>query len=311
MKFKIVLILFVTISVFAVLFFMNKEQNIVPRESLIPQDAIKMTPETDKLPPKLHSKDYEAPVPLPYPANTKGAEDSPFVMPDGDTIYIWFTPNNKMDVAEQSQDKVTGIYKFVKQGDGWSNAERVWLVKPGKPHLDGCGFFQDNKVWVCGAREGYDGLHWFTSEFKDGKWAVATLADFDSSMEVGELDMYGDELYYHSPREGGKGQYDIWVSKKINGEWQTPANIEAINTEETEGWPQRINDELWFTRVYLGSPAIFRSKLINGEWQEPELILSQFAGEPTIDKYGNIYFTHHYYENGKMIEADIYVAYKK
>ena len=70
-------------------------------------------------------------------------------------------------------------------------------------------------------------------------------------------------------------------------------------------------NELWFNRFYLGSPAIYRSKKINNEWQEPELIISQFAGEPTLDNDGNIYFVHHYYIDGEMIETDIYVAMKK
>ena len=40
-------------------------------------------------------------------------------------------------------------------------------------------------------------------------------------------------------------------------------------------------------------------------------MISTLAGEATIDRDGNVYFTHHYYENDKMIEADIYVAMKK
>jgi len=68
---------------------------------------------------------------------------------------------------------------------------------------------------------------------------------------------------------------------------------------------------LWFNRTYEGSPAIYRSAKVDGEWQEPELIISQFAGEPTLDKDGNIYFVHHFYIDGEMVEADIYVAYKK
>ena len=70
-------------------------------------------------------------------------------------------------------------------------------------------------------------------------------------------------------------------------------------------------NELWFNRRYLGSPAVYRSIKVDDEWQEPELIISQFAGEPTLDNEGNIYFVHHFYEDGKMIEADIYVAYRK
>ncbi len=50
---------------------------------------------------------------------------------------------------------------------------------------------------------------------------------------------------------------------------------------------------------------------VEREPQEPELIVSQFAGEPTLDDAGNLYFVHHYFEHGQMIEADIYVAYRK
>jgi hypothetical protein len=80
-----------------------------------------------------------------------------------------------------------------------------------------------------------------------------------------------------------------------------------------DGFPFVSTDgsELWFTRTYLGTPAIYRSVRAAGMWGEPELIVSQFAGEPTLDDAGNLYFVHHYYENGVMIEADIYVAYKK
>ncbi|MFH1637593.1 MAG: hypothetical protein ABIB71_04175 [Candidatus Woesearchaeota archaeon] len=61
----------------------------------------------------------------------------------------------------------------------------------------------------------------------------------------------------------------------------------------------------------MRTPAIFRSKRVDGEWQEPELIISQFAGEPTLDSHGNVYFTHHFFEYGEMLEADIYVARRK
>jgi len=51
---------------------------------------------------------------------------------------------------------------------------------------------------------------------------------------------------------------------------------------------------------------------VNGDWSEPQLIISQFAGEPSLDMDGNIYFTHHFYNNtSQMVEADIYVAYRK
>ncbi|MFL7813033.1 MAG: hypothetical protein ACK2TT_03810 [Anaerolineales bacterium] len=281
------------------------------RESLIPSDAPKMSPENDPLPPVLLSNDFEEPVPLPYPVNTRGAEDSAFILPDGNTLYVWFTPNNRMDVIEQSQDLVTGIYQFQREAEGWSDPERIWLVKPGEPHLDGCGFFQGNRLWICGVRQGYEGLHWFTSEYVDGSWSIAQLDDFPASYEVGELHISrdGNTLYYHSSRPGGQGGLDIWVSEKVNGAWGEPVNLEAVNSSHDEGWPalNPQEDELWITRDY----GIWRSKKVNGEWTEPEEIVSTLAGEATIDQYGNVYFTHHYFEGDTMIEADIYVIRRK
>ena len=130
---------------------------------------------------------------------------------------------------------------------------------------------------------------------------------------MGELHLCGDRLYYHADRAGGKGGLDIWISTKSNGGWQTPVNMEAVNTPDNEGWPYLTADcgELWFLRTYRGAPAVFRSKKAGEGWGAPELIVSQFAGEPTLDSKGNLYFVHHYFKDSKMVEADIYVAPKK
>jgi len=83
--------------------------------------------------------------------------------------------------------------------------------------------------------------------------------------------------------------------------------------KETDGWPFVSADgkELWFTRWHRGTPGIFRSKMAAGTWQKPELILSQFAAEPSLDTEGNLYFAHHFFRKGKMIEADLYFARKR
>lgn len=285
------------------------------RESKIPPKQIKMTSQTDIFPPILHSDEFEKPVPMPYPINTNGAEDSGFITPDGNKFYIFFTPDPGVPAQEQLIDEVTGIWVSKKVDGIWQDLERVVLQNPDKQALNGCEFVQGKTMWFASARTGYTGLNWFTAEYKNGKWENWKDADFDPQYEVGELHITADgqELYFHSSRAGGQGQYDIWVSKNDHGKWLLPKNIEIVNSSDVDGWPSLTQDgnELWFTRFYLGSPAVFRSKKINGDWQEPELILSQFAGESSIDNEGNIYFTHHYYKDGKMLEADIYVAYRK
>ncbi|MEK7087050.1 MAG: hypothetical protein AAB935_02195, partial [Patescibacteria group bacterium] len=236
-----------------------------------------------------------------------------FIPVDRDELYFFFTPDVKVPPEKQLLDGVTGIYVSKNIGGKWQNAERVLLQNSKKLALDGCEFVAGDKMWFCSAREGYTGIHWFTADYKDGKWTNWKNADFKKEYEAGELHIFNDELYFHSARTGSKGGNDIWISKNINGEWQEPQNIEAVNTESNEGWPYITVDgkELWFNREYKGAPAIFRSKKVNEVWQTPELIISQFAGEPTLDKNGNIYFVHHFFKDSKMLEADIYVVYKK
>ena len=288
------------------------------RAEAIPASAIKMTPASDTTPPKLHSTEFQEPILLGSGVNTAGGEDSAFIMPDGKTLYFFFTPDVTIPAEKQLLDGVTGIWVARKQGGEWSQAERIVLDDKNEMALDGCVFVQGDEMWFCSARKGnYRGVDMWTAEFKNGRWTNWKNAGkkLNVDYQVGELHIAsdGNELYFHSLKAGGKGQYDIWVTKKVNGEWQEPMNIEAVNTPETEGWPFITHDgnELWFLRTYMGSPGIFRSRKVGGQWGKPELIVSQFAAEPSLDSDGNLYFTHHFIKDGKMIEADIYVAYRK
>lgn len=283
------------------------------REEAIPDSAIKMTPNIDLYPPILYSDEWQTPIPLPGSVNTVGAEDSPFIPINKNEFYFFFTPDINVPVEKQLLDDVTGIYVAELKDGIWKNENRIMLQDQDKLSLDGCTFVKGDTMWFCSAREGYTGLHWFTAQFIDGKWTNWKLADFNPDYEVGELHIHNNELFFHSSRNGGKGNLDIWVSEMTNDKWSQPKNIDIVNTTELDGYPYISQDgsELWFTRQYLGTPAIYRSKRILNDWQEPELIISQFAGEPTLDTAGNLYFVHHFYKDQEMIEADIYVAYRK
>lgn len=291
----------------------KEPEQTLTREETIPAGAVKMLPETDSYPPILHSGEFHEPVPLQSPINTAGAEDSPFIPEGKEEMYFFFTPDPTIPAEKQLLDGVTGIWLSQWRSGQWQEPERVWLQDEGKLALDGCTFVSGNLMYFCSAREGYAGVHWFTAEFEDGQWQDWANADFPEQFEVGELHIWGDELYYHSSHDGGEGSNDIWMLERVNGEWQEPVNVAAVNTAENEGMPFLTSDglELWFHRFHQGSPAVFRSRRVNGEWQTPEMIVSQFAGEPTVDWQGNLYFVHHFYKDNKMIEADIYVAYRK
>jgi hypothetical protein len=284
---------------------------ILDRHLVIPVDAVKILPETDVNPPVTLSNEYMQPVPVPGLVNTTGGEDSPFIMPDGNTLYFWFTPIVSIPAETQIFDGVTGIYVSQLVEGVWAEPARVVLQDPGKLAGDGCEFILGDTIWFCSAREGYTGMNWFKAEFNNGIWQNWQLVEFDPTYQVGELHISSDgkDMYFGSDRAGGSGNLDIWVSHWADGRWNEPVNIPTINTQDSEGWPalNPSGDELWFLRNF----GLWRSKLTNGEWSSPELMISPLAGEPSIDIYGNVYFTHHFFDDGVMLEADIYVAYKK
>lgn len=329
MKRYLLVVMSVVIVVFSACSLINKpspSHPVVDRESKIPGDVHKRVPETDQYPPILHSDDFEEPIPLPYPINTAGAEDSAFILPDGNTLYFFFTPDVRVPHKQQVLDEVSGIWVTHLTEMGWSKPTRVWLQEPGKLALDGAVCIQDDEMWFASAREGYTGVNMFTARFVDGKWTDWRYVGdrLMKEVQIGEVHIHGDDLYFHSSRPDGQGSYDIWLTTRsynegLDPEWADPVNIHEVNSEEVESLPFVTSDgnELWFTRRYLGTPAVFRSIRSDGEWGEPELIVSQFAGEPTLDDAGNLYFIHHFYEfdeelgKNVMIEADIYFAYRK
>lgn len=297
----------------------NTDTVLTDRLSEIPDDIVKILPEDDMFPPVLHSDLWIEPIPMPYPINSAGGEDSPFITPDGKNFYFFFTPDVRKEPGYQITDGTTGIYWSKRNGEIWETPQRVVLQDKNELSLDGCVFVQDDLMWFCSARDGNSrDIDFYIAHLKDGRWTewenTGMLLNVD--YEIGELHIVSDssKMYFHSEKDGGLGGLDIWMSQKTDGLWQQPENVTEVNSPDMEGWPFISGDgkQLWITKSYKGSPAIFRSiKDTEDRWSKPELIISRFAGEPTLDSKGNIYFVHHFYKDSVMLEVDIYAAYKK
>ncbi|ASA77062.1 hypothetical protein CDI07_01695 [Thermococcus sp. 5-4] len=283
------------------------------RLASIPQGAIKMTPQTDAFPPVIHSDEWEKPVPLEGPINTAGAEDSPFVTPDGKNLYFFFTPDVNVPPQKQLVDGVTGVWWSRKVNGKWTEPVRVVLGST--ESLDGAVFILNDTMWFASVRRGnYGEVDIYTARFKDGRWTDVKNAGelLNKIYDVGELCISPDgrTMYYGC---GG----DICMMDYVNGSWVNPRKVPNVNSELNEDQPFITPDgrELWFTgqsRLGYPGPAIFRSVWNGSGWGKPEEIISNFAGEPALDAEGNVYFVHHFFtKDMKMIEADIYVAYRK
>lgn len=283
------------------------------RYSLITAD--KVLQENDPHPPILHNDGWDTPHPINGAVNSAGLEDSPFISPGGNTLFLFFTPSADVPAEKQISDRVTGIYFSEKLGEIWSEPERVILSEDDEITLDGCPFFLNGILWFCSIRKGnFRDIDMWSAELSEDGWVhIANAGSYlNQTIKIGEMHISpdGNTLYYHTPDDENRNGYDLWQVQRDAESWGAPKKIEVLNSPLDDSHPALSPDaqELWFTRTLKGTPAIYRSKKDNGKWGEPELIISQFAGEPTIDMDGNIYFTHHFFQEGKMIEADIYIA---
>ncbi len=323
---RLVVVAVVALSIFLVLVALSALLHPGPslpaptytRAGSIPADAVKMTPATDLFPPILQSAEFQAPVPMPGPVNTAGAEDSPFISPDGSQFYFFFTPDVRVPAEQQLLDHVTGIWSTTRANGSWSEPSRVVLSND--LALDGCPFLQGDTLWFCSARAGnYRSVDLYTAQRTNGVWSNVQNAgaQLNQQYKAGEMALSPDgQVMYWGSGDFTGGTNVLYQSNKTASGWDTPFRMANVNNVSNAFLPFVTPDgnEFWFTapsgKGYPG-PAIFRALKQGNGWGTPVEIVSQFAGEPTLDAQGNLYFVHHYFSaNMTMIEADIYVAYR-
>jgi len=289
----------------------------ISREDKLPADIVKGTPENDIFRPVMQSTEWEAPVPMEGPINTLGAEDSPFITSDNSRFFFFFTPDVRVPLTEQLVDTVTGIWMSERSGLSWTEPKRVYLESI--ECLDGCAFAAGDTLYFASVRAGNLGeidvftAVWNGEEYVDVKNCGTEL---NVTYDIGEFHISDDKSTLYYGKYNGT-DYDLWALSNVDGEWKNPAAVSALNTSKSENQPCLADggNELWYTsdsKLGYTGPAVFRSVKIESGWGEPEEIISNFAGEPTIDSDGNIYFVHHYMDSTvNIIEADIYFCKKK
>lgn len=282
-------------------------------------DLTKVQPEEDVYPPQLTAEGealFEAPVPMEGPVNTAGAEDSPY-WHAGD-FFFFFTPDPQIPAQEQVLDGVTGIW--VAPADG-SETMRVKLSDHPDDALDGCPAMTGDTLWFCSVRGGnHAEIDYWTATW-DGVEAsdwVNAGEELNTGLLGGELHIIGDTMWFGGPGEDSLGGSDLYALSREGGEWGSPQNLgDGPNTASDEYMPWVAPDqELWYTAPSargLPGPALWRSTWEDGAWSEGVEMVGSFAGEPTVDDQGSVYFTHHFFTEGpgEMLEADIYVLHRR
>ncbi len=283
------------------------------RLAAIPEGNHKWTPDEDNFPPQMMVGGWEQPVPIEGAINTAGAEDSPFY--DGGRLFFFFTPDMNIPLTTQVADGITGIWWSERDGDGWGEPQRAYLGS--FECLDGCEWVQGDEMWFASVRAGNTGeIDVFTAEWDGDAWTNIENAgdEINDELDIGEFHIRGNEMYFAADRAGGEGGLDIWMCEREGDGWSEPMNLGLPNgaTDENQPFVSADGKELWFTKWgSVAGPSCYRCiRQGNGDWGAPVEIVASFAGEPTLDDEGNIYFVHHFLDDDGIWEADIYVAYK-
>jgi len=148
------------------------------------------------------------------------------ISPDGNTAVF-----SRMSGAWGNPDNQSTLYVTHKNSGRWTIPKHLFddSFKAGDPFfsLDGASLFfttnqtlngtqkQDEDIWLVDHKAG---------EFTNPRPLTVVNS---SAMESSPVQIENGSLYFSSMRPGGIGAGDIWVSRYINGSFQTPENVGA------------------------------------------------------------------------------------
>lgn len=138
--------------------------------------------------------------------------------------------------------------------DGYTTPEPFTLAKRDKYH-DGPIAFNSDFTEAYLTRSNYSPTGKLTKSNEDiveinlyvskkdanGKWSKLQPFQYNSSeysTGCATLSQDGNTMVFASDMPGGQGQTDLWMSKRVNGQWQTPTHLGAkINTDRRDNYP--------------------------------------------------------------------------
>ncbi len=172
-------------------------------------------------------------------------------------------------------------------GGAWRAPWKPPFAKTGSnadPHIAPDGrtvFFVSNRPGPGqdGSQATYD--IWYAVREPGGEWGEARLLPPPVSMpgvdEFSPSVAANGDLYFGSERPGGGGGFDLWVSRRMDGVYQTPQNLgDPVNTagNEVEPWIAPDQSYLIFSgnrrADSLGRYDLYVSRRAHGTWQRPE-----------------------------------------
>ncbi len=203
---------------------------------------------------------------MPSYIGSRNSDYGSLITPDGK--YLWFT-----SMAPTRFEK-ENIWRAERLATGWGRPYPVDELNTDKNEAIGSFSSDGNTAYIFGnfKRNQLDGDIY--SSVYNGKWQEPVAIDAVNSPQVEAHPMvWRDSLmFFSSSRDGGYGEYDIYLSIKRNGVWGTPMNLgPQINTSGSEQTPFLDADgrTLFFAsdkHPGFGGFDIFRAVRIGKGW---------------------------------------------
>ncbi|KWW30177.1 MAG: OmpA/MotB domain-containing protein [bacterium P3] len=224
------------------------------------------------------------PVNLGEAVNSADDEYLPAITADGATlIFTRRSPRTATTTAHTPEEEDFYICRLDSEGR-WSHAQRM---EPPVNTTDNEGaqcISYDGRIMIftaCGRRDGAGRCDLYQSVWHSDRWGkprnMGPAINTGNWESQPSLSADGQTLFFVSDRPGGYGGTDIWMSRRVDGEWGTPVNLgPVINTAGHEAGPFIHYDgrTLYFSSTGhpgMGGSDLFVSRLQDdGSWSEPE-----------------------------------------
>lgn len=225
------------------------------------------------------------------------------VTPDGK--YLYYT-----SLSPTRTDK-ENIWRSERLATGWGRPYPVEELNTDKNEAIGSFSLDGKTAYIFGnyKRGQIDG-DIFKSTYVGGRWSTPQAIDEVNSPQVeAHPFVYQDSLmFFTSSRDGGLGEFDIYVSEYLDGKWGEPINLgPQINTPGSEQTPFLDYDgrTLFFAsdrHPGFGGYDLFKAVKIGDSWQDWSI--PENLGLPLNSIRNDRYFFHTRDSNEALIASD-------
>lgn len=189
---------------------------------------------------ELQGTQWSTPVNLGSAVNTAWNELAPHFSADGNTLY--FTSDREGPFFDED------LWVSCREGDGWT--EPVSMGSPPNSSYNE----RDPGIWPWGIElyftsddlpGGPGGYDIWTARRDGAGWTIPIPVP---GLNGPHLDgrtahsLDGKRIFFVSNRPGSAGNTDIWMARRDGEEWETPANVRALNHEGCDACPSLSGD---------------------------------------------------------------------